>query len=538
MKLYALFLVVCLSMTSLPPSLSTEQRTLSCDVIVAGGSTAALAAAIAAARDNSQMHVCLTEPTDWLGGQMTSGGVPAIDFGPANKNRGFQPADFADMMDSLGGTGNPGDCWVSTKCYLPRHLVEGWIARTVRGLNNLQVFYNSVIKRVQRQGRVISAVEAVQRVPSSGFDQWGQRFSEAYLDWYSESDSQWFTKTLLRLEGRYDVVVIDATETGDVLVLSEASFHQGVETPDETSTLTLDTCGQAITFPFYMQNGPDSHVNVSRGSPGPFTLKSETWGHVWSYRRVQHVSGPMDESSPGDVSSQNWGGGNDYLGRYFLLPLHDTLQQRSDWQGGVNMTAIRQAEDRAYGWFHYYLTIAPPDVRGNLSMAGSDVSGTGTTLSKIPYLRDSRRSVGLQGYQLQKADFDKNSPGKYGVRYPDTVALGDFFMADVHRLDNCAYPGYVHDITIKPFYIPFRSLTNQDVDNLLVAGKTMAVSFMANAAARMHTGEWNTGLAAGLAASIMATENMTSQDMHNNVDTLQSKLSAFTTLDWNQPREY
>ncbi len=27
------------------------------------------------------MRICLTEPTDWLGGQLTSSGVSAIDFG-------------------------------------------------------------------------------------------------------------------------------------------------------------------------------------------------------------------------------------------------------------------------------------------------------------------------------------------------------------------------------------------------------------------------------------------------------------------------
>ena len=88
------------------------RRTEHCDVIVAGGSTAALAAALGAARDNAQLQVCLTEPTDWLGGQLTSAGVPAVDFGRSNRNAEFQPSDFADMMASLG-SGNPGACWVS-----------------------------------------------------------------------------------------------------------------------------------------------------------------------------------------------------------------------------------------------------------------------------------------------------------------------------------------------------------------------------------------------------------------------------------------
>ncbi|MCH9683540.1 MAG: FAD-dependent oxidoreductase, partial [Deltaproteobacteria bacterium] len=53
-------------------------RVQTCDVIVAGGSTAALAAAMTSAREGAA--TCLVEPTDWIGGQLTAGGVPAVDF--------------------------------------------------------------------------------------------------------------------------------------------------------------------------------------------------------------------------------------------------------------------------------------------------------------------------------------------------------------------------------------------------------------------------------------------------------------------------
>ena len=57
-----------------------------CDVLVAGGSTAALAAAIAAAEAGAPtLHVCLTEPTDRLGGQLAWN--PAIDFGSLGETK-------------------------------------------------------------------------------------------------------------------------------------------------------------------------------------------------------------------------------------------------------------------------------------------------------------------------------------------------------------------------------------------------------------------------------------------------------------------
>jgi hypothetical protein len=46
----------------------------------------------------------------------------------------------------------------------------------------------------------------------------------------------------------------------------------------------------------------------------------------------------------------------------------------------------------------------------------------------------------------------------------------------------CTYPGYMNNPPpILPFFIPFRAMTNRDYGNLLVGGKTMAQSFLANA---------------------------------------------------------
>jgi len=48
-----------------------------CDVLVVGGGTGGIAAALAAARAGRQ--VCLLEETDWIGGQLTAQGVYALD---------------------------------------------------------------------------------------------------------------------------------------------------------------------------------------------------------------------------------------------------------------------------------------------------------------------------------------------------------------------------------------------------------------------------------------------------------------------------
>ena len=57
----------------------------------------------------------------------------------------------------------------------------------------------------------------------------------------------------------------------------------------------------------------------------------------------------------------------------------------------------------------------------------------------------------------------------------------------------CQYPSYLNQADIKPYFVPFRALTNKKYSNLLVAGKTMAQTFHANSGTRLHPVEWTTG---------------------------------------------
>ena len=52
-----------------------------------------------------------------------------------------------------------------------------------------------------------------------------------------------------------------------------------------------------------------------------------------------------------------------------------------------------------------------------------------------------------------------------------------------------------------PFQVPLRSMIPQNIDNLLVTGKSIAVSHIAAAAYRVHSFEWSSGAAAGTTAA-------------------------------------
>ncbi len=77
-------------------------------------------------------------------------------------------------------------------------------------------------------------------------------------DWYEFSDSHRFAKTIIRITPiKHPLVVIDATESGEVIVLSEAEYTIGREINSDDSWLTpqlpeIDEDGsQATVFPLW-----------------------------------------------------------------------------------------------------------------------------------------------------------------------------------------------------------------------------------------------------------------------------------------------
>jgi prophage DNA circulation protein len=87
-----------------------------------------------------------------------------------------------------------------------------------------------------------------------------------------------------------------------------------------------------------------------------------------------------------------------------------------------------------------------------------------------------------------------------------------------------------------PFHIPFRALTHRDVSNLLVAGKTMAQSFLANSSTRLHPIEWSSGTACGIAAADMARTGRSSAALLEDIKRLQEQIAKVTPIDWTIPK--
>ena len=531
------------------------------DVVIAGGTTAAFAAAVASAESGAR--TALIEPTDWVGGQLTASAVPAVDeawhkvtdrrtkevFNVAEvaRRRENMTPNFRAMLDQ---TGNPGGGWVSNYCFQPRDFLDQHLLPLEASLKaKLVVFRDTVVKSVEADptsGRIRS-LTAIRRTPRPGVERGGydRRLSEDLADWYSPTDSARFAKETLTFQGvekpGHATVFLDATEWGEVLALADAPYLQGVELVDGGKEGS-DTCGQAIVFdiverlnaePVDEPPGPPGVEHLGYGSYKKF---ADAWDRIWTYRRIK---GKGNKAALGDISLQNWGysgrdgeGGNDYPFGYLFKPKAATLAERADWKGGIDYGVLAEAETRALAWHDWFKAHVPaPFVPGQVTL-DRQVLGTATGLAKMPYIRDTRRSIGLNGFLLKVGDLGGEPSNKTGKRFRDRVALGAY-PADIHPVLTCQFPAYVnagHETL--PFCIPFRALTNERYGNLLVAGKTMAQSFMANSATRLHPIEWSTGTAAGVSAAAMSREGWTSRQAFERIVDLQKLIQAKTPINW------
>jgi glycine/D-amino acid oxidase-like deaminating enzyme len=126
MKRSLISLTLCSTFLSslTPNALATPPRipaqTVSCEILVVGGGLAGVATAYESLL--AGRTVCLTEITDWVGGQISAQGTSALDERETQRSRLFFPRGYLELRQRIQrhyGKLNPGSCWVSKACFLP-----------------------------------------------------------------------------------------------------------------------------------------------------------------------------------------------------------------------------------------------------------------------------------------------------------------------------------------------------------------------------------------------------------------------------------
>lgn len=618
-------------LSALPMQAATPRavdQEIACDVLIVGAGMSGVAASYEALK--AGRTVCLTEITDWLGGQVSAQGTSALDERATQRSQLFFPQGYTEFRQTIlerNGGKNPGSCWVSLVCFMPKEgheLVQEMLKRAEKeGKGKLVFFPNTVAKSLQIEGTQIRSVRGIQHSPANGAPALNTYpLSQTIADSYSEADSQLFKKKILRFvppqSGNW--YVIEATETGELLALADVPYRVGVDArshrePSASSETGYAYCPQGFTYTFAIEatptpqpaQAPEFYPRYAQS----YSFNDDRYGKapelVFTYRRLRSLTANAGARTvtPGDISMQNWNWGNDYgpgTAADNWLYTREQLQATGQlepgaWQGGLRESALRGGEEQALGffyWFHSGTSDAKlpfkkpyPNIR---YLAGLESPmGTVHGLSKYPYIREARRLIGRDAYGYpdgfvvdEVAMSRKNFSDRYyqenlapetfrhlaasiaGLRtidvirgridpaqvktrarshiYPDSVGIGHYPL-DFHpcfvetppeRPGNQERPGERQgaDETF-PYQIPLRAMIPQKIDNLIVTGKSIALSHIGAAAYRVHSYEWSAGAAAGTTAAyaletgvmpFQLVENLPRANRH--LEALQKRLNA------------
>jgi len=519
---------------------------LKADVVIIGGGTGGVAAALGALREG--VSVILTEETDWIGGQFTTQCVPPdehqyVERSGATKEyrrlrnltRDFyrqrtKPALTASAKNNV--TLNPGNGWVSRLCAEPKVWLQSMEIM-------LQPFVASGQLKILRDWTPVAV------------DVEGDRFRAV---------------TGRMLDGRTQTILgqifLDATEQGDLLPLGRVEYVTGSEAGEKTGEPSASPKArprniQSFTWVMALAHDPGQNHTISKPNeydfwrnyepklnpptkakrqlsweyPGPDangkprlgfdpTKDKSDWGpNLWTYRRCVDAKLFLPGSGVQDISLINWGQNDYHRG-----PLHGLDEQ------GVELSAEEAAKNSASAKqltlsLLYWLQTEAPRADGGTGWPGlrlcPDVTGTVDGVAKRPYIRESRRILSeftiLEQY-VSKPAREKAHRGDGPARamlFPDSVGVGLYLYIDIHSTsggDNSGGGG------VLPFQIPLGSLIPQRVENLLAACKNLGVTHITNGCYRLHTVEWSIGEAAGAAAGYAIQQKLNVKQIRNEAN--------------------
>lgn len=471
--------------------------TISADVLVVGGGTGGIAAAIQAARRglHSGLSVVLVSELPWLGGMLTSAGVSAPD---GNELDAFQTGIWGAFLQELrcrhpGGLGNG---WVSFFTYSPAvgaQIFADWVA----ALPNLIWISGQRAREVLRSGDRVTGVQFDQVTVSA-------------------------------------TITLDGTELGDLLALGDVPYRWGWETKD---------VWDEPSAPVSLNDPSDPLYEITQRYP----VQSPTWvaimqdyGDVGA-PKIERPSSIQPENAPAqgalvpdsellnlfagawsDYGDSQTSAGQTFL-NYGRLPGHLFMinwpHRGNDYGVGLHRLVESTTAREQYGQeaqrhtqaFAYYIQNQLGDRYGlaaNLfpSTKASPKSG----FALMPYYRESRRLKGLTTIgerdilplpNTQIAALPVDAQGEMC-----SIAVGNY-PNDHH------YPGFEMPLAPKaihwggrwtgtPFTIPYGALVPKTTDGLLVCEKNISVSHIANGATRLQPVVLGIGQAAGMAAAL------------------------------------
>ncbi len=502
------------------------------EILVTGGGLGGVAAALAALR--AGRRVVLTEQYDWLGGQLTSQAVPpdehswveqfgitaayrALRDGIRDYYRRYYPlTDRARQWREL----NPGAGHVSRLCHEPRVAVA-----VIEAM--LAPYRSSGKLTVLQPCKPIAAAVDGDRVTAVTFDNG------------------------ITVEAPY---ILDATETGELLPLTNTEYVTGFESQDETGEPSAPHTAQpmnmqAVSVCFAIDHVDGDHTidkpdaydfwreyqpafwgdrMLSFRSPNPRTLSisertftpnpdddpfsvvadqrlSPGDGNLWTFRRIAARKLFREGAYESDICLVNWP-----MIDYFESPVIDVPSPE------VHTEKARELSRSVLYWLQTEAGFKGLQLRG-------DVTGSVDGLAQAPYIRESRRIKAE--YTVVEQDLSLAVRGDKGaVSYPDSVGVG-MYRIDLHP--STGGDNYI-DVASCPFEIPLGALIPRRMENLLPAGKNIGTTHITNGSYRLHPVEWNVGEAAGTLAAFCLSHKTTPRAVRSTPELLSGYQAQLT----------
>lgn len=495
------------------------------DVLIVGGSFGGCAAALAAARLGKT--VVMTEETDWIGGQVSSQGVPP---------------DEHRWIEQFGCTRSYRQFRDGVRRYYRTHFPLAAHARAEVHFNP----GNALVSRISHEPRTALAVLQQMLAPYVHSGKVVVLLKHAAEQAETDGDTvRSVTVRCLESGNRTAIAapyVLDATECGDLLPLAGVEYVTGAESRDRTGEphalagAADPTDMQAITYCFAMDYLAGEDHTIAKPDdydwwrryrpdfwPGPYldwngphvvTLAPRRYAlfpkgedfPLFPYRRIIDATNFTPGTYAGDMTIVNWPQ-NDYL----VGPIIDvSAEEKARHLRGAKQLSLSLL---------YWLQTEAARADGQAGYPGlrlrKDVFGTEDGLAKYPYIRESRRIAAEFTVLEQHIARACRADGR-AERYADSVGIG-YYAMDLHP--STGNRNYMH-VSPFPFQIPLGSFIPVRMNNVLPACKNIGTTHVTNGCYRLHPVEWNIGEAAGSLAVFCLDKRAQPRDVLRDADLL------------------
>ncbi|HEY0306621.1 MAG TPA: FAD-dependent oxidoreductase [Acidobacteriaceae bacterium] len=514
-----------------------KQSEFDCDICIAGGGTGGVAAALAALHRG--MRVVMSEPTDWVGGQLTAQAVPP---------------DEHPYIEKFGCTRRYRQYRNDVRDYYRQHYPLTAEAKARPELNP----GNGGSSQVSAEFRVCMAVLEAMLLPYIGNGQLTLLLRHTPESASMDGDSIRALTLKDAVTGRTHTVTaryfIDATELGDLLPMTKTEFVTGTESHAETGELHAPAVGnpagsQGFTYCFAMDYLHDEDHTIDKPAdyafwqnfvpkltppypgkqinwtipvptaankswtqymqPNP-DAKHDTWGNLWFYRRIADPRNFKPGAYRSGITVVNWFQ-NDYSDRDLLTA---SPEERVKLHHNARQLSLS---------LMYWMQTEAPRIDGGAGFKGlrlrRDVTDTEDGLAKHAYIREARRikaeftvTEKHVGTTMRMQETGRSKDDVRAAVFADSVGVGAYKM-DLHPTAGGAN---TVDASAVPYQIPLGALLPIRTENLLPAAKNIGTTHMTNACYRVHVSEWNIGEAAGAVAAQAVRTGKTPRQIRAN----------------------